>query len=76
MKCLKCNRTKTVTSYMAHRTSDWDTWRNYRSVIPLTGLLAIGLKHLFCSKIRIYVCSECNIGWREGEIVYYPIEEE
>lgn len=75
MNCLKCGGGNVEVHY-AHKTSDQETFYTYRSIIPLTGLLAIGLKHLLCEKSKCYICKTCQVGWWDGQIVYWPAPQE
>lgn len=43
-----------------YRYSDFQTWQTWRSVIPFTGLIAIGLKRLFADKVPVYRCRRCG----------------
>lgn len=63
MKCPRCHKSDHVVTGEGFLESDGETWSKWRSSIPFTGLIAIGLKHLFGKKARVYICTECEVMW-------------
>lgn len=59
MTCPKCDNTR-INERLGSPGSDFENWQKWRSMIPLTGLVAVGLKHLFGTKVKLRTCENCG----------------
>ena len=59
MTCPNCTSTGII-EHLGSPESDSETWQKWRSMIRLTGLVAIGFKHVFGTKVKLRTCQVCG----------------